>query len=472
MLRLSTFRLLLLLVLTVLMFVLISENSDKDRRSAQRITLGANDTRGCPPASAPVPNIRGSEALSALVTDIYDKLDPNGVGHFTRKDVDRAMLAPCIKGRHAIALSVLRDNFAAFSGGTEQVTLKDLGVYKAGVVRSALADSIDYRFATAEVFLANINRQLFPRGTAAESRARMRSVDQMSRGNCYLLSGIGSMSALNPDDLRQIFTDNGVDAARGIRTYSVRFPRDRNVEYVVEDFTDAALLYAEVTEDSGTWVAVLTRAFGQYMKDHPHVRIGQRLFYKLDKRILLEDLTDHGGIDSEGLRMVSDPKVTEVRRVLWGFPDDRVDALFKELLDGALKDASPWVKTGVTLALLPRVHSILKAMYVPRDEAVVHDLLKRSVADNKLPGTVIKHGGAHEASIIAYQPGTKTADGKHESKYGFVTLRDQAGLYGDEEKNVAIGRWWRDPGMDGKTVTMTVEEFTAIYCGFNVVLKR
>jgi hypothetical protein len=35
-------------------------------------------------------------------------------------------------------------------------------------------------------------------------------------------------------------------------------------------------------------------------------------------------------------------------------------------------------------------------------------------------------------------------------------------LYPDEEKNVTDGKWWREPGMDGKTVIMTVEEFTAI----------
>lgn len=476
MLRVSRFRLVLLFALAIAMFLLLCGDSQngKNRKSAQSITLGAGDTRGCPPTDAvnATVNLRGSEALGALITDVYDKLDPRGVGSFTLTDVDRAMLAPCIKGRHAIALVVVRDNFTALAGGKERLTLGDLQGYTPGVVRSNLADSIDWRFATAENFLKNVNRGLFPRGTLAESCSKMRSVEQVQRGNCYLLSGIGSVSAQTPEVIRNCFTDNGVDTARGIRTYSIRFPRDRAVEYVVEDFTDAALLFAEVSEDSGTWVAVLTRAFGQYMKDHAHVRIGQRLFYKLDKRVLLEDATDHGGIDSEGLRMLTDPRVTELKRVLWGFPDEQVNTLFKEILDGMLPDANPMIKTVLTAALLPQVKSIIKSMCVPRDESVVHDLLMRSVADNKLPATVIKHGGAHEASIIGYEPGTKTADGKHESKYGFVTIRDQAGLYEPEEKNVTDGKWWRNPGMDGKTVVMTVEEFTAIYCGFNVVLKR
>ena len=471
MLKASTVRLLLLLGLAAAMFLTLCGDSREDRKSSQSITAGATDKRGCPPEED-TKTTKGSESLFALVTDVYDKLDPAGAGSFTSLDIDRAMLATCIKGRHAIALVVLRENFTALSGGKERLTLNDLKQYQAGVVRSELADSIDQRFVGAASFLKNANRELYPRGTFAESLAKMRSVDQVARGNCYLLSGIGSVSAQTPVLVRKCITDNGFDTVRGIKTYSVRFPREPNVEYVVEDFTDAALLYAEVSEDSGTWVAVLTRAFGQYMKEHWTARLPERLFYKLDKKVLLEDTTDSGSTNNDGLRMMTDPRKTELRRVLWGFADDKINSNFKEILDSILAGASPLTKSLVTALLLPQVKKIIASMYVPRDEAVVHDLLKRSVTDNKLPGTVIKHGGAHEVSIIGYQPGTKTADGLHESKYGFVTVRDQAGLYPDEEKNVTDGKWWREPGMDGKTVIMTVEEFTAIYSGFNAVLKR
>src|SRR5262249_19790661 len=107
-----------------------------------------------------------------------------------------------------------------------------------------------------------------------------------------------------------------------------------------------------------------------------------------------------------------------------------------------------------------------------RDPAVVHKRLTESICNNKLPATVIKYGGAHEAAIIDYLPGKKTADGKHTSQYGFITVRDQAGLSDEEQKSIKAGVCWRDKGMDDNTICMTVEEFARMYSGFACVLKR
>ncbi len=417
------------------------------------------------------PPTKGSEELAKLVTNISKKLDKTGQDSFTLADVERAMMDHSIKGKEAIALCVLRDNFTTLSAGAERINLQALSGYKPGLIRTPLADAIDDRFRSAEEFLANVNRNLYPSGTKSESLAKMQAVQQVGRGNCYFLSGIGSRAALDPEEIRRCITDNGVNTT-GVRTYTVIFPREPGVKYVVDDITDARLLYAEVTVDSGTWAAILTRAYALYMEAHQLNRLAQRYFYKLDERILPEDRTDHGSMNSEGLRMVMDSRTHRLKRVWWAFDDGHIESVFKEILDGALPKASPLAKNLITSALLPHVKQTIANMYEPRDAALVHELLRKSVAQGKLAATVVKHGGAHEASIIGYSPTNKTADGKHQSKYGFVTVRDQAGLYDSEQAYVNSGRWWRDPGMDSNTVIMTVEDFTATFSGLNVVLER
>ncbi len=418
------------------------------------------------------PPTKGSEELHKLVTNISRKLDKTGQDSFTLADVERAMMDHSIKGKEAIALCVLRDNFAALSAGAERITLKALSGYKPGMTRTPLADAIDERFRTAEEFLANVNRGLYPSGTKSESLAKMQSVQQVGRGNCYFLSGVGSRAALDPEAIRKCITDNGVDTSTGVRTFTVIFPREPGVKYVVDDFTDARLLYAEVTVDSGTWAAIVTRAYALYMEAHQLNRLVQRVFYKLDERILPEDRTDRGSMNSEGLRMVMDSRTHRLKRVWWAFDDGHIESVFKEILDSALPKASPLAKNLITSTLLPNVKQVIADMCEPRDPALVHELLRKSVTDGKLAATVIKHGGAHEASIIGYRPTNKSADGKHQSKYGFVTVRDQAGLYDSEQANVLSGRWWREPGMDSNTICMTVEDFTATFSGLNVVLER
>ena len=54
-------------------------------------------------------------------------------------------------------------------------------------------------------------------------------VDQGSVGDCYFLASLGSVADRDPGRIEDIFTDNGDG------TFTVRFFRDGNAEYVTVD---------------------------------------------------------------------------------------------------------------------------------------------------------------------------------------------------------------------------------------------
>lgn len=410
------------------------------------------------------PAKRQSQDFFALVKSIYDRLDTTNKGYFTKEDVDRALTNHTIKGREAHALYVLRQSFSEFaktppagkvsnvSEKVPRVTLLDLEEFDRTLKPAALADAVDAQMEAARAFLAKVNRKLYPSGSAAESLKKMRAVGQVGRGNCYLVSGIGSLSAIAPEEVRKMIQDNGVDK-RGVRTFTVSFAGAPKERYIVDEFTDAALLINEVQADSGIWVAVLVRAYGEYLKAHPSTRLVQRLYFRLDARELAEDLTDEGSLNSDGLKMMIDPAQFKLEQHLWGFDDDHLRKYLGPMTDFAQR-------------------FLIGPMLEARDESVVHDRLKQAICDNKIPATVYKNGGAHEASIIEYRPGKKSSDGKHSSQYGFVTIRDQAGLSADEQKNVNNGTWWREAGMDDNCFCITVEDFAKTFSGFCCARKR
>jgi hypothetical protein len=414
------------------------------------------------PQQAPA-NKRPSQDLYKLVKGMYDRLDTTGKGYITRNDIDRAFMNHAIKGREAQALYVLRSNFGDFahtpkpgkvanvSEKVARITLADLEQFDKTLKPDRLSYTIDDQMETAEKFLSRVNRKLYAAGAEADSLAKMRGIGQVGRGNCYLLSGYSAAAALDPASVRKMIKENKPDA-RGVRTFTVTFPRAPGEEYVVDDLSDAALLINEVQEDTGIWAAVLVRAYGEYLKAHPRTRLFERYWHKLDERELAEDMTDEGSMNHEGLRMMTDPETTWVLQVVWDVDPNNLKPFFGDFAPIVVKLAQPFLNT--------------------RDPALLAAKLKESICDNKLPATVLKYGGAHEAAIVSFVPGTKTADGKHTSKYGFVTVRDQAGLSDEEQKSIKGGASWRDKDADDKTISMSAEEFARMYSGFACVLKR
>jgi hypothetical protein len=450
---------------------------------------------------------RPCEEFYPLLAGIFPQLDRDGKGYITQQDIDRAVLSDrSIKGDQAAAMYALRQTFdlLAVRGSDGVLHVGPVELQRFHATLPALpAQSVDEHMTHARSFLKKVNRGLYPSGSTAQSIEKMRAIHQTHRGNCYFESGCGSLAVIDPARVRSMITDNGVDN-RGIRTYSVRFLRCPDEEYVVDELTDTAMLINDVDDDSGVWLAVLVRAYGMYNMEHPWVRIIQRVYFGLNKHILPEDITDQGSMFSDGLRMCS-AKDTRVKQVLFegGVDSDLVkrytaDGLV-QALNVAMTQLSQVEQTALKeyiggiapklLALLKKVDEkqlrgpvtntlaqwtecLLKAfLYTRRDAAVVHAQLKHSICDEHLPATVFKYGGAHEASIIAYQPGTVSADGKHQSKYGFVTIHDQAGISDEENAKVKAGLWWREPGMDDQTIRMSVEEFTAFYTGYTSVVR-
>jgi hypothetical protein len=262
-----------------------------------------------------------------------------------------------------------------------------------------------------------------------------------------------------------------------------------------------ALLINDVDTNSGTWMSLMTRAFGMYHQEHPEVRWPQRLIFGLNRRILPEDMTDQGSIFHDGLWMASSPDTT-IKQVVWSLDKGAIKEQIAETLIQAKQNSlahaadaqalgsflGPFAQAAIQrLKLISDDYirgplaqdlstyadlGLRAAIYQKRDPAETALQLKRSICDQRLPATVFKYEGAHEASILNFVLSKSTPDGRHSSKYGFVTIRDQAGLSGDEQEKIKAGKWWREPGMDEKTVCMPVEDFTSYYNGFSSVLKR
>lgn len=445
---------------------------------------------------------RPSEQFYPLVQKLFPRLDKDNNGYVTAADIDRAILQDhTIKGDLAQALYALRASFSDLASTSGKVTLADVEKFNR-TLPVAVSKNIDDQMDHARNFLSKVNRGLYPSGTQAESLRKMVLLSQVNRGNCYFQSGFSSCASIDPQKILGIITDNGVNS-KGVRTYTVRFPRAPGEAFTVEEFTEVGLLVNDVQEDSGTWMSVIIRAYGMYQKDHPTVRWLQRWFFSLNGKILPEDITDQGSMCNDGLRMCSSPD-TRVKEILWGLDKDHLknesgrilmEALqrfIREAPDADLGIFSQYFGSGIQdlVRVLRTVDEsyikgalaqwvanqlerfLVAAMYQPRDPSVVHEQLKHSMVDNNLPATVIKYGGAHEASILAYRPGTVSADGKHTSKYGFITVRDQAWLSDEEQEMVTKGIWFREPGMDERTVCMSVEEFTKYYTGFASVIKK
>ena len=103
-----------------------------------------------------------------------------------------------------------------------------------------------------------------------------------------------------------------------------------------------------------------------------------------------------------------------------------------------------------------------------KSEQEVHDQLKHSLVDNKFAATVYVIGAAHEVGILEYRPGAKSKDGKHSSKFGFVTVRDQAGIVNSGNVKGAF----KEAGMDDQTFCITVEDFVSEFAGFASIVKK
>lgn len=453
-------------------------------------------------ATTTAPAKRPSEQLYPLVQNLFSRLDKQQNGYITPADLDRAILEDhSIKNDEAAAVYALRASFSDLASTAGKLTLADVEKFSK-TLPAGPSGNVDDQMNHAKSFLSKVNRNLYPSGTVDESMRKMVLLSQVNRGNCYFQSGFSSCASVDPKLVRTIITDNGVNA-KGIRTYTVRFPRAPKEAFTVEEFTDAGLLVNDVQEDSGTWMSVIIRAYGMYQKDHPTVRWLQRWFFSLNNKVLPEDLTDQGSMCNDGLRMCSSPD-TRVKEVIWGMDKGHLKnesgRILMEALQRFIKEAPEadlgvlrdyfgsgimdlvrvlrsvdegYIRGPLAQWVADRIESILVAhLYHQRDPQQVHEQLKHSMVDNHLPATVIKYGGAHEASILAYRPGTVSADGKHTSKYGFITLRDQAWLSDEEQEKVTKGIWFREAGMDERTVCMSVEEFTAYYTGFASVMMK
>lgn len=153
---------------------------------------------------------------------------------------------------------------------------------------------------------------------------------QGSIGNCAFLAGLSSLAAVAPGKITQMIKTNSDGS------YTVSFPGATGVPIVVAKPTESeAMLYAARTE-SGYWVQVLEKAYGQYLIGKGRVSPNAR---DIGSSIPSEG-GDGGAALEDALSLLSDRPIKKLN-----FKTENDDA-FREAIGNSLKDGRP-----MTLAL-------------------------------------------------------------------------------------------------------------------------
>jgi len=347
--------------------------------------------------------------LKDLFEQDLGRLDSNGDGFVSSKEIDLAFENPCFTGLEAQLLDVLKeyqnqleelsnDEYGDENNGITVQDIRELDrlahadKQARGDAANELINGIDWVFYRSGQSLDLSNHNLFSDTTNPLESISPEAISQGSLGDCYLLSAIGSLAAVNPEVIRDMIEDNKDG------TYTVTFPGDPGYPVRISAPTDAELGLFAGGSQFGTWPAVLEKAYGAYF----------------GLTTVPGDIADWGGTAASGVKLLS-PGGADLDDLYFSDP-----AEIEKKLQAALNNGCP-----VTLG----TRQSLSALLGNSDDVI---------GDAEIPA-------GHSYSVIGYDPGTQT-----------VTIRNP---WGHVEPTNADGTP-RDGVNDG-TFTMTLEELQA-----------
>jgi hypothetical protein len=176
----------------------------------------------------------------------FDTWDANQDGTLQSKETDPLVANPQLRGEDAAALGVLKIAQRAKKWDTLVWSRANLEAIHAGQLKGP---ELSKNYSNALQKIQRTRRVLFAPGAPA-----LTEFHQGRLGDCFFLAPIGATISCDADSVRKLFTEtNG--------GYSVAFPGERAI--FVTAPTDTELALTSATENSGVWLTLLEKAFGE-----------------------------------------------------------------------------------------------------------------------------------------------------------------------------------------------------------------
>lgn len=235
---------------------IIRQTSDQERH-----TLPEGNTRVAAPAL-------GAADLAEHAITIFHRIDTNGNGFITRRELAAAMANPEFTGHDAQAIAAMWVRFDKikrlssdenlWESDISQDDLRELARLARSSSRTTeqteLVEAFEgrgTRTAQAQQSAANGRYELYTGTNPVSADA----ISQGSIGNCYFMSSLAALAERNPQAIRNMIWDNGNG------TYTVKFPGAKESVTVTRP-TDAEMgVYGRSSNGSGLWPCILEKAY-------------------------------------------------------------------------------------------------------------------------------------------------------------------------------------------------------------------
>ena len=213
--------------------------------------------------------------IQSLVDKNFGRLDLDGDGFISPKELDAATVNKDFQGDDARLIAVLKEH----RHDLEELSNDEWGPENDGVTRADIAkfsellskakpskseehliDDINRILRDSQASIGNASRELFANKDNPIASINPEAIKQGEIGDCYFLGALAALasSPQGKESIKNMIKDNGNG------TYTVTFPGAKDKPVTVEAPTDAELArYAQGSAD-GTWPAVLEKAYGKY----------------------------------------------------------------------------------------------------------------------------------------------------------------------------------------------------------------
>ncbi len=213
-----------------------------------------------------------SDTFRHTIETNWDRWDPGHTGKLTAKQVNKLISDPTVVGSEAAALatihlylrehhhnkgSVTRAFLLAHSSGTGPKNPNHLQERRALSLPSTEKDPFCFpdTFSDSRSAITRASRVLFTRGDP-----RVDAIQQGDLGDCFLISTIGAAVQRNPALIRSLVSASPTGG------YEVRFRTGKPIH--VPHLTDAELALLSDSGQTGLWLNVLEKAYGQLSRKH------------------------------------------------------------------------------------------------------------------------------------------------------------------------------------------------------------
>ncbi|MBX3076678.1 hypothetical protein KF913_22400 [Candidatus Obscuribacterales bacterium] len=201
-------------------------------------------------------------------SDRFKTLDKDGDKFLSYREITDALKQPDLSEKDKINLEFLKKNYSELEDAHDDET----GPENDGITQKDMDYFGDSGIATVTNALIttynaqNGSRELFGGKTNPLDAIKPDAIQQGMIGDCYFESAVAALAATNPEQIKNMITDNHDG------TYTVTFPGDKDQPITVDAPTDAEKGLYNRGGTNGSWANVLEKAYGKYCVENPSHR--------------------------------------------------------------------------------------------------------------------------------------------------------------------------------------------------------